>query len=113
MGLIAWFWPRITEEKLEYVRSVLRKWDPLGVIVDGEPKDEYDSYAHSIARLLARNSSERTILRKFLIIRRFNMSIPINYFTRESDQRIAKELIAGWKEFAQPGAAADAKDGRG
>ena len=84
---------------VRHVESVLRRWDPIGVLPgpgdDMGPMDEYDSYAPQIVSLLSRGATVEAIAEHLEGIRTGMMGHPP---LREVDERFAQELVSWWQE---------------
>lgn len=82
---------------IRHVESVLRRWDPLGVLSEtaasGGPLDEYDSYAPQIVGLLGRGAAVDEVASHLERIRAERIGLPP---LREVDERFAQELVAWW-----------------
>lgn len=57
-------------------KVLLSDWDPIGVHDEPRAQDEYDSYAPTIARLVAEGASTEMIARHLLRIEIEEMSLP-------------------------------------
>lgn len=82
---------------LVHVQSVLRRWDPIGVITEdefGAPDDEYDSYAPGIVSLLSGGADVVRVADRLAELRRTSMGLPPD---QDSDRRIAQELVSWWR----------------
>lgn len=82
------------------VLEVLRKWDPIGVFQYPDwPRDEYDSYAVPLIRMLDAGASRREIVKwmKQTAIWTMGMS-----FNRRHSTQCAQELIEFWREWKNP-----------
>ena len=88
---------RSEKYNLEYIKQVLRDWDPIGVhpglTKDSAPQDEYDSYAPQIlSRLLAGTSSDE-ILELLSKIRINDLGLSA---CSEKDRSVSDRLITWW-----------------
>ena len=82
-----------------HVEEVLRRWDPIGVIVgtveDGCPVDEYDSYAPHFVTLLSHGCSVDELADHLESIRVESIGLPA---FRSSDLAVASNLVTWWSE---------------
>ena len=83
------------------VRAILREWDPIGVFPDmeGGPRDEYDSYAPRILRMLEKDCTAQAIVRQLQNLRVRWMELPL---VRDRDEEIAARLLA-WRHSQHEG----------
>lgn len=84
---------------LSFVCTVLRAWDPLGVLPNapGGPRDEYDSYAPHIVTLLLSGATRSEIADELERIRTQLIGLPA---MRRRDAQVAEQLLAGWRQGA-------------
>jgi hypothetical protein len=82
------------DRDIEWVKDVLRRWDPIGVFSIGSESpavDEYDGYASHILSLLYRGASRTEIARHLETLRTGPMGMPP---LRSRDEDVAEELLA-------------------
>jgi len=73
------------------VEAVLRRWDPIGVLmVDGGPEDEYDSYAPHIVSLIRHGGSLAEVVAHLNHLRTESMGLPMD---TQADTAVAEEII--------------------
>ena len=78
------------EKHTQELRDLLNKWDPVGLIAAGAPKDEYDCLLGKMIRLLVDDSDEETIVES--LSREFpeHFGVEMPKGTREQVKRIRK-----------------------
>ena len=80
------------------VRQVLlREWDPIGVNVYPEARDEYDSYAPTICRWLYEGVDERRLAAHLRSLQGESMGMTV--IDEELHQRVARRLIELARQF--------------
>ena len=89
-----------TSTDLEYVRAVLRRWDPIAVIdllkEDGLPLDEYDAYAPELLFILNRGGTVEDVRGFFVQARMISMGLGEWRYT-ELEHTLAEELVR-WRQ---------------
>jgi hypothetical protein len=68
------------------------EWDPIGVKVLGFPRDEYDSYAAGLIRLVLAGADEGQVAARLAELARDQMGLA--HVENERDKDIARRLIA-------------------
>ncbi len=79
---------------VDLVKTILRRWDPIGVFPDwngGPALDEYDSYAPQLLSLLYSGASTEEIADRLENLRTGDMGMPPR---RGRDEQVAEELVA-------------------
>lgn len=88
---------------IAYVQSILRIWDPIGVLPDpGDdqgPMDEYDSYAPQLVTLLREGATVNKIQDRLSEIRTKSMGLAAY---PEKDRPTAEQLVSWWKKNRKP-----------
>lgn len=87
----------LPRDRLEIVRTALRKWDPIGVHPewpDCPAKDEYDPYAPPILSMLMRGADEADLIDHLRAIRTNLMGLTGDYFP---DETTARGLVHWWR----------------
>lgn len=78
---------------LAAVREILfREWDPIGVNDNPNCRDEYDSYAPTICRMLAENVDDRRLAAHLSRLQRESMGLSV--VDEGLPRRVARRLIA-------------------
>ncbi len=78
--------------------KVLRNWDPIGVLKDPRwPRDEYDSYAAPLVRMLDAGVPRRKIVN--WMSRLVTHEMGLGYANRKHTTQCAQELIDFWREW--------------
>ncbi len=83
---------------LSRVQEILfREWDPIGVADNVECRDEYDSYAMTLVRLLRSGADEYKIALRLGTFQRVTMGL--SRVDEAVDRRVASRLVALASEF--------------
>jgi hypothetical protein len=78
-------------EKLDVIKKILwEDWDPIGINVISPAKDEYDSYAPQVYKLLTKNESKEVIGQYLTYV---DTELIGNSPNKERDVRVAQKLI--------------------
>jgi hypothetical protein len=80
--------------RLRAVETILREWDPIGVMSPGWPEDEYDGYAGGLIGLIDRGGSVEAVVLHFTQIREGMGLGPHPERDREYAERIFNALGA-------------------
>ncbi len=79
-------------EKLDLVKKILwEDWDPIGINVISSAKDEYDSYAPKVYRLLIENKNQKEVIAEFLTY--IDTELIGNSPNKTRDARVAEKLV--------------------
>ncbi len=89
-------YPRISKRRWRQIDAEIRhllltKWDPIGVSDIPEARDEYDSYAFGVYKLLVSRASEQDIVDYLYKIERNFMGIAVH--EREALSPVALALL--------------------
>ncbi len=83
--------------QIQVIQGILRRWDPVGVIVDPAdskgPIDEYDSYAPSILGKLQAGAGVEDLTRHLYGLTTTRMGLQGDM---QRDRLIATELVSWW-----------------
>lgn len=89
------------EKCLRAIKSILRRWDPIGVLDETDPNwetdNEYDSYAPGILKMLERGINELGIANHLLQLRSVSMGGGDELDLTQKDIEIAA-LLTSWRD---------------
>jgi hypothetical protein len=98
---------KAVRDQIRVVEQILRRWHPIGVIVDPtdpeNPLDEYDSYAPGVLGKLESDASIEDLTQHLYSLTTTRMGIHGNM---ERDRLFATELKTWWDKRPQPSNAA-------
>jgi hypothetical protein len=82
--------------QLRAVEGLLRKWDPIGALVnEPSPPDEYDTYAPLVLKQLQSGADVERLAQHLTEITTAEIGIGANV---EHDRKYAEQLVAWWRE---------------
>jgi hypothetical protein len=82
----------VYKRALEVVGSVVREWDPYGLIAGGAPEDEFDSEIAAVVRQIPRIKTEKEA--SLALSRVFSSAFVAERFTPEDCSQAGKKLFA-------------------
>ena len=77
---------------MEVVGSVIRAWDPYGLIACGAPADEFDSEIAAVVALMSRIKTEKEAIST--LSRVFSSAFEASRFAPDQCEEVGKKLFA-------------------